>query len=161
MFNIGQYMSCNIDNRGEYMGIFSQYDGNCRRSPNYCTHYNKSRDKILFHHTVPRGRCQISPFIVQPAQGPQTYCITRVIKNYLQWQEEQGVLQQVVWPPLSPDLRIKEFVWDHMDGQDSLNPQKDDGCQPTCRVPWKTVPSGVRVVDRHCYKGKRGHTICF
>ena len=27
-----------------------------------------------------------------------------VIKHHLQRQEEQGVLQQVVWPPRSPDL---------------------------------------------------------
>ena len=28
----------------------------------------------------------------------------RVIKNYLQRQAEKGVLQQMVWPPQSPDL---------------------------------------------------------
>ena len=32
----------------------------------------------------------------------------RVIKNYLHRQEEQGVLQQMVWPPQSPDLNMME-----------------------------------------------------
>ena len=44
----------------------------------------------------------------------------RVIKNYLQQQEEQGVLQQMVWPPQSPDLNIIKSVWDYMKRQKQL-----------------------------------------
>ena len=65
------------------------------------------------------------------------------LKNYFQLQEEHGVLQQMVWPPQSPDLNIMESVWDYMKRQ-----KKNCGNfskmqeQPTCQVP-ETLCAGV------------------
>lgn len=36
------------------------------------------------------------------------------MKNYSEWQEEQDVLQQMVWPLQSPSLNIMESVWEFM-----------------------------------------------
>lgn len=38
--------------------------------------------------------------------------IQPVIENYLNRQEEQVVLQQMVWFPQSPHLSVMESVWD-------------------------------------------------
>lgn len=44
---------------------------------------------------------------------------TRVIEDHLQ-KRGQGVLQQMVWSPLSPDLNIIERFWDYMKRQKQL-----------------------------------------
>lgn len=62
-----------------------------------------------------RGRLVISP---KSFMWHDNYkYATRVIKDYFQWQEEPGVLQQMVQPPWSPDLKIIVSVWYHMKRQ--------------------------------------------
>lgn len=50
----------------------------------------------------------------------------RAIKNY-QWQEDRGVLQQMVWFPQSPDLINTESVWDYMKKPKALRQPKSSG----------------------------------
>ena len=67
----------------------------------------------------PSGRPLIGPrFTLQLDNNPKH--TARVIKNFTEWQEEQGVLKQMAWPPQSPDLSITESVWDHMKRQETL-----------------------------------------
>ena len=71
--------------------------------------------QILIHHAIPPGRHVIGPkFILQQDNTPKH--TANVMKNYLQRQEEQGVLEEMVWPPQSPDLNIIESVRDYMKG---------------------------------------------
>lgn len=62
---------------------------------------------MLIHHALPwKFKCTL----LHDHSPKHT---VRVIKNYFQWQKEQGVLQQMAWPPQSPDHNIMESVWDY------------------------------------------------
>lgn len=45
---------------------------------------------------------------------------TKVIRNYLQQPEEQGIQEQMVCPPQSHDSNIMESVWNYMRRQKTL-----------------------------------------
>ena len=65
--------------------------------------------EILIHHENPSGRCLMGPKFILQHDNEHKYA-DRVTNCYLQLQEEQGVLQQMVWPPQSPDFKIMESV---------------------------------------------------
>lgn len=72
---------------------------------------------ILILHTKSSGRCQISPKSNLQHENDSKH--TATAKYYCQRQEEQGVLQQMVWPLPRTDLNIMS-AWDYIKRQKQL-----------------------------------------
>lgn len=74
------------------------------------------------HHTASSGMCQTGPrVILQHVNEPKH----TAIKNYLQKQGEQGVLQQMLWSPQVSNSRSQSWItWRDRRNWDSLNTQE-------------------------------------
>ncbi|MBN3274473.1 TCB2 transposase, partial [Polyodon spathula] len=122
--------------------------------------------QILIHHAIPSGRHLIGPkFILQHDNDPKH--TAKVIKNYLQRKEEQGVLEVMVWPPQSPDLNIIKSVWDYIKREKQLRlPKSTEELWLVLQDVWANLPaeflqklcaSVPRRIDA-VLKAKGGHT---
>jgi len=100
--------------------------------------------QILIHHEISSGRHLIGPiFILQHDNDPKH--TAKVIKNYLQRKEEQGVLEVMVWPPQSPDLNIIESVWDYMKRKKQLRlPKSTEELWLVLQDVWANLPSSFK-----------------
>ena len=68
---------------------------------------------ILQRYAIPSGlRLVALSFVFSTEQWPKTHL--QGCKGYLT-KESYGVLHQITWPPLSPDLNPIEMVWEELD----------------------------------------------
>ena len=69
---------------------------------------------ILQRHAIPSGSRIIGKnFVLQQDNDPKHS--SKLCKSYLKSKENKGILQNMTWPPQSPDLSPIELVWDELD----------------------------------------------
>lgn len=68
--------------------------------------------KVGFSQEMSSSLLYISRILHQYNITPTLKETVRVMKNYPQQQEEQGVLQQIIRPPQRSDLKLMESLWE-------------------------------------------------
>lgn len=75
---------------------------------------SKKYHNVLVRHAIPSGTRLIGRgFILQQDNDPKY--TSSLCRKYVQSKQRQQVLQNMVWPPQSPDCNPIELLWDHVD----------------------------------------------
>ena len=88
-------------------------------------------------------------FVFQQDNDPEhTY---RLYKGYLTKKESDGVLNQMTWPPQSPDLNPIEMFWDEFDRRvKERQPTSAQHVWELLQDCWKSIPGDylIKLVER-------------
>lgn len=95
---------------------------------------------ILREYAIPSGTELIGEsFVFQQDNDPKH--TARIVKQYLAEMEEQGVCNNMAWPPQSPDLNIIEHVWDYLDrAKYRRSPKNTTELFNVLREEWNNIP---------------------
>ena len=79
--------------------------------------------KILKEHVLVCGTKLIGErFVFQQDNDPKH--TAKVVKQYLNEKQEEGLMKVMTWPPQSPDCNPIELLWDHLDQEVRKTPEE-------------------------------------
>lgn len=70
--------------------------------------------QVLIYHVIPSRNCTIGKGFIFQLENNLKYT-TIAVKSYFERKTADKTLTVVDWPPQSPDLNIREGVWDKLD----------------------------------------------
>ena len=106
--------------------------------------------KILKEHVLVCGTELIGErFVFQQDNNPKH--TAKVVKQYLNEKQEEGLLKVMTWPPQSPDCNPTDLLWDHLDREVRKTPPrgKNDLWEAIQNI-WKNIDEEYfkKLIDR-------------